>query len=484
MAAQWHSSTFSHGYLILPASLYVIWKRRKSAIALTPMPSMWAIPLLILATFGWLLGNLTTTAVVEQFCVVLFLIGLVWGVLGNAVVRPLLFPLTFLIFAVPWGEGLIPGLQDFSARFAVKLLSLSQIPVLLEGRYITVPRGKWEVAEVCSGVRYLIASLAVGFLFAGVIYRSWVRRIGFFVVSAIVPILANGVRIYGIVLIGYFGGERLALGVDHVLAGLVFFSIIMLVLFLVGMRWREDQNREAQSPGGREESTPIPDGFKVPNETSYFTLRASVLLAGFLLLIALGPLSARSIWSHQPEPEAVNLAAPAVSLPWSASQKDNFMWEAQFQSPTSELRQTYESKSQTVKLYMAYYSGGQTGGKLVSSLNQLYERAHWLRTGEGRKFTEINGHSIQMHAVFVQSADSSLVIWHCYWVDGVLTGNDYRAKLLQAKARLFGSRQGSVAIVLATENAPPQSAGSAILRDFLNHAAWQDGRRLSLKESR
>src|SRR5260370_8844163 len=132
MAAQWHSSTFSHGYLILPASLYVIWKRRKNVIALTPTPSMWAIPLLILATFGWLLGNLTTTAVVEQFCAVLFLIGLAWGVLGTAVFRRLLFPLAFLIFAVPFRQGPLSGLQGFSSRFSIKMLSLSQIPAFLE----------------------------------------------------------------------------------------------------------------------------------------------------------------------------------------------------------------------------------------------------------------------------------------------------------------------------------------------------------------
>jgi len=479
MAAQWHSSTYSHGYLIFPASLYIIWKRRNLLSVLTPTPNVWAIPLLILATFGWLLGNLTTTAVVEQFCAIVFIIGVVWGTLGTAAIGPLLFPLAFLIFALPLGEGLIPSLQDFSARFAVKLLSASRIPVLLEGRYITVPHGKWEVAEVCSGVRYLVASLAVGFLFAGVIYRSWRRRVGFFLASGIIPILANGVRIYAIVVIGYLGGDRLALSVDHVLAGLVFFSIIMLLLFLVGMRWREDQKREARSAGGWEKSRLIPGELKVPRETAYFTPRTRMLLAGILLLIVLGPLSARYLWSYQPGPEGASLAGPAVSAPWSASQRDNLPWDAQFQSPTVELRRTYESGNQTVKLYMAYYGRGQAGGKLVSSMNQLYDRPRWLRIGEGRKSAELDDQSIRMHEVFVQSANSSLVIWHCYWVDGIFTGNDYLAKLLQAKARLFESRQGSVAIVLAAENGPPQSQGSAILKDFLNHAAWQEGLRFA-----
>jgi hypothetical protein len=106
MAPQWHSSTYSHGYVIFPASLYIIWKRRNTLGALTPTPSIWAILLLILATFGWLLGDLTTTAVVEQFCAIATIIGVAWGILGTAAMRPPLFPLAFLIFALPLGDGL------------------------------------------------------------------------------------------------------------------------------------------------------------------------------------------------------------------------------------------------------------------------------------------------------------------------------------------------------------------------------------------
>src|SRR5262249_9527408 len=169
--------------------------------------------------------------------------GFVWGALGAEIARSLLFPLAFLFFAVPFGAGLIPWLQDFSAWLSVRFLSLSGIPVLLEGRYINVPHGKWEVAEACSGVRYLISSLAVGFVFAGLVYRSWAHRIGFFAASAIIPILANALRIYGIVLLGYLGSERLARDADHRIAGLVFFSAIMILLFLVGIRWSEDGAR-------------------------------------------------------------------------------------------------------------------------------------------------------------------------------------------------------------------------------------------------
>lgn len=474
MAAQWHSSSFSHGYLVLPTSLYLIWTRRKRLALLSPAPNPWAIPFLLLAVFGWLLGNLTVTGFVEQLCVVFLMMGLAWGVLGTAVVRALLFPLAFLIFAVPFGEGLIPWLQDFSAWFAVKLLSLTQIPVLLQGRYITVPHGKWEVAEVCSGVRYLVSSLAVGFVFAGLTYRSWARRIGFFCASAIIPIIANGLRIYGIILIGYLGGDRLALGVDHIIAGLVFFSIVMLLLFIVGLRWREDTGKASSQESVPEHSLG-PEGLRISDQPSYFTPGAMIVVTACLFLTALAPISAKFLWGRQAQAEERDLAAPLVSAPWSTAQDNGFDWEPKFLSPTAEFRQTYQSSSQTVKLYVAYYNNGQQGGKLVSSVNQLYDRPRWLRTDEGRRRAVIDGQSTEIHELLAESAGSSLRVWDCYWVDGTLTSSGYWAKLLQAKARLFGSRRGAAAIVVAAEEPPPGSHAAETLGDFMSHLSVANG---------
>jgi len=164
-----------------------------------------------------------------------------------------------------------------------------------------------------------------------------------------------------------------------------------------------------------------------------------------------------------------------VSSPWSASQNPGFPWRPQFLSPTSEVTQTYESGGQTVKLYVAYFRNDQQGGKLVSSVNQLYNRPHWMRVGEGRRLALISNQPVEMHEVFAQSDDSALRIWSCYFIDKEFTSNDYRAKLLLTKARLWGSRQGAAAIVVAAEDLPPRSQGEAILRDFLSHVSTKEG---------
>jgi len=191
MAEQWQTSTYSHAWFILPISLYLGWQMRRNLESLVPRPSFWMLLLVPALAFAWLLGQMTSTDVIQHFFLVAMIVSLIWGEIGTPAVRVLGMPLVFLFFAVPMGDSLIPWLQDYSAWFAIKLLDLTRVPALLEGRIITIPSGKWEVAEACSGIRFLLASLTMGFVYAAVIYRSWGRRIAFLAASAVIPVLAN-----------------------------------------------------------------------------------------------------------------------------------------------------------------------------------------------------------------------------------------------------------------------------------------------------
>ncbi|MGQ4828503.1 archaeosortase/exosortase family protein, partial [Enterococcus faecalis] len=73
------------------------------------------------------------------------------------------------------------------------LLALAHIPATLDGVFITTPAGYFEVAEACSGVKFLIAMIAYGALVANVCFLRWRRRAAFMGVAVVVPILANGV---------------------------------------------------------------------------------------------------------------------------------------------------------------------------------------------------------------------------------------------------------------------------------------------------
>ena len=130
--------------------------------------------------------------------------------------------------------------MEHTADFTVAALRLTGIPVYREGQFFTIPTGSWSVVEACSGLRYLIASVTVGVLYAYLTYRSPARRAAFVAASIVVPIVANWVRAYMIVMIGHLSGMKYAVGVDHLIYGWVFFGIVMLLLFWIGSFWRED----------------------------------------------------------------------------------------------------------------------------------------------------------------------------------------------------------------------------------------------------
>jgi exosortase A len=184
--------------------------------------------------FVWLFSYVADINVLGQLSAVISLICLIWLLVGNKIAWRYKFPLAYLIFSVPMGENLIPQLQDITAWLTVAFLKLNGIPVYVDGLYIQTPTGMFEVAVACSGIRYLIASIAVGTLFAYLTYNKTYKQMVFIVFSIFLPILANGIRAYGIVAIAYYSDMKYATGVDHLIYGWLFFGIVMMLMFWVG----------------------------------------------------------------------------------------------------------------------------------------------------------------------------------------------------------------------------------------------------------
>ncbi len=279
----WLASTaYNHCILVIPIVGYLAWDRRAmlSGVAPCPLPllAFAAVPLslvwLVAERFGFMEGRqLIAMTSVE----VLFLAVLGWRAFGA-----LCGPLLYLYFLVPFGGFLTPVLQDFTASFVMHGLDLLRVANYTDGHTIQIPEGTFYVAEACAGLRFLIASAAFGCLYALVIYRTKLRRAAFIAASLVVPVLANGLRALGIVLLGHVLGSAEAAETDHILYGWIFFSIVVLLLVLLGLPFREDQPRAAVG------SQPSPVAPPAP--------RALLAAAcGVLLASALGPTAALAL---------------------------------------------------------------------------------------------------------------------------------------------------------------------------------------------
>ena len=136
MVDVWASSrTFAHGFLVLPATGYLVWCYRYMWMQLVPAPSAWGVAALILLGSGWFVGYVTDVMWLQQAAVVAMLPGLVWAILGKEIVKTLSWPLGFLVFMLPVGTSIEPWLQDFTAWFIQVGLQLTNIPYLYEENY-------------------------------------------------------------------------------------------------------------------------------------------------------------------------------------------------------------------------------------------------------------------------------------------------------------------------------------------------------------
>jgi exosortase A len=234
------STAYNHCFLVIPIVAYLLWDRRDLLAQSIPSPNFWlglsAIPVIMVWMVAERLGIMEGRQLMMMTLVeILFL-----TVLGWRLAYQLAGPLLYLYFLVPFGAFIVPTLQDFTTSFIVHGLNLLNVPNYSDARTIEIPEGTFLVAEACAGLRFLIASFAFGCLYSLLVYRTPLRRWVFVLVSLIVPIIANGFRALGIVVLGHILGSAQAATADHLIYGWVFFSVVILVQIALGLPFRQD----------------------------------------------------------------------------------------------------------------------------------------------------------------------------------------------------------------------------------------------------
>ena len=457
----WNSSeTFAHGYIILPISLWLIWKRRDVLARMSPTPYWPALLALAVCGFGWLLAEMGDVQVVRQYAFAAMLPLTVVAVCGLRISWAIAFPLAYVLLAVPFGEVFIDPLINVTADFTVWALQMTGIPVLRDGSNFSIPTGNWSVVEACSGVRYLIASFTLGCLYAYLTYRSRKRQLLFILLAILVPIAANGVRAYMIVMIGHLSGMALATGVDHIIYGWLFFGLVMFIMFWLGGRWREDISAADAADGA---AAAVPS-VGAPAASSAQVAAATVAV---IACLAFWPLYAS--FSLRENASQTPASLQAFQPSWPAGQRFT-NWTPQLNKAAATLDRTFEKDGQRVGLSMRYYRNQTQGAGLISSTNQLVgdsEHDPWRRTGSSGRIEQIGERALQVRETRLRGPDGALVVWQWYWIDGGFTANDYLGKLLQAKERLLmRGDDGAGIMVYARYDENPEKARAA-LRSFL-----------------
>jgi exosortase A len=452
------SGTFAHCYLVPPISAWLIWRQRAELAPLVPKPSLALLPLVALMAAAWLLGDLASVNALTQFAVTAMLVFLVPAILGVAVGRRILFPLAFLFFMVPFGEFLMPMLMEWTADFTVAAIQLSGIPVYREGLQFVIPTGNWSVVEACSGVRYLIASFMVGSLFAYLNYRSTTRRLAFCLVALAVPLVANWLRAYMIVMLGHLSGNRLAVGVDHLIYGWVFFGLVVGVMFLIGSRFAEAPAESPASP-------------PVPVENAVLSSRLGWISGVAALLILATPAAVNTALQAHDAGMTSQAALDLPDLPGLDATPDKPDFVPDLLNPTTTVLRSYVTPAGVVNVHVGYYRTQGYGRKLVTSENVLVKAYDpvWRQVSSGTAIIDAgDGPRTWRSGEVLRGAVGSAVaperfdVRQIYWVDGHLTASGAKATLFGVRSRLMGHGGAGAMLTIYTRGQDKQATSAAV----------------------
>ncbi|HEX8063688.1 MAG TPA: exosortase A, partial [Allosphingosinicella sp.] len=430
----WTSATFNHCFLVVPIIAWLVWQRLPDLKALAPRA--WAPGLVLTGAGGavWLLGEAGNVALLRHFGLVFMLQGSAIACLGKAVARACAFPIFYAVFLVPFGDELVGPLQTVTAKMSMALLALTGVPAHIEGIFISTPSGLFRVAEACSGVRFLVAMAALSALAANLCFRSWPRRLLFVAFALAVAVLANGVRAFGTIYIAWRTDNEVAVGIDHLIYGWIFFAVVIALVVAAGWRFFD------RAPNARWFD---PAGLQAPGTGPGRPARAAQIAAISVVLTAAAPLWMNAVAA------AGTRAVPDSPLPevagWTRGPASSD-WQPHFVGADRIRQARYRNAAgQQVDLAIIVFSRQSEGRELVGyGQGASDEDGAWSWTGDSAPPADGKAELIGSHGKVRE-------VVSFYRVGDIVTGSRARVKLETVRTRLLGGPQRAVAVLVAAE---------------------------------
>lgn len=433
----WVSPTYSHGLLVLPIAVYLIWNNRNNTNSVESYPRYWLLlPLAGVCTLWWI-SNVVSIDIGQQVSLALLLLLAVATVFGERVLLTIAFPLLYLFVAIPIWNFLEPVLQMITVKFVSVFLGWADISHLVEQHYITIPEGRFSVEEVCAGLRFFMAAIAITLLFAYVNLETRTARFVFVLVGLVGSVALNWVRVFVVIVAGHLTEMQHWLVQSHVGFGWFMFAGFLIPLFWFG--WMLQKRESAIIKGditGRRSTIQKRE-----------VLRSPMLLSTGLvfLFMALPPISASILRYSQESTGTVLLQAPAAQGDWQ-SRIDSTEWGIEYPGSDAKLLVSYTYNDVIVRLLSVFFKTQESGKELISARNRLFDDKKWRVVHSGR-YQGSNGQLLELELADLNTNRKRL-IWFWYNVGGKRTINRLEAKLMHA-VDLIGEAKGSKLIAVS-----------------------------------
>ena len=229
---------YSHGFIVPFMSAFFVYERWSGLQQLPIQPSILGIPILILGMAMLVIGSVGAELFAQRVSFIVVITGLTLLILGKRMLVTLSLPIVFLLFMIPLPAIVVNAiafpLQIFAAQSASFCLFNLGIPVLREGNLIYLAGTTLEVAEACSGLRSLVALLALGTVYGYFSQRQLWKRWALVLLSIPIAIVANALRVTGTGILANYWGTEAAEGFYHTFEGWLVFVVAFILLLGCG----------------------------------------------------------------------------------------------------------------------------------------------------------------------------------------------------------------------------------------------------------
>lgn len=450
---------YSHGYVVILTSLYIIYLQHKSLATLPINPSIAGLVVILTSSLLWSASIVVDVMAVQGVALVFLLLGATWAILGTAYIKKLAFPILYLLFAVPIWTLLSPLLQTFVAEVVYILARQLDIPLLKEEHFLILPYGRLSIEEACSGLRYLLAATTLGIFYAYLNYSSIHARILVVAIAMITAIAGNVIRVLILVYLAHATDMEHPWIEDHLTLGWVLFAAMLFCLLIIDALFFR-RRQPAQS-----NEQPTLTGSTASAGLKFGTLSYAILL-GSLIFTATGPYLYNAYRVDQLANDGVNdtFQLPFSANGWIQTDDTNTQWKPVFLGAVETVTD-YTKDGAFVRAYHGYYMNQTQGRELVNDLNSVAGKHPWstIRTyatviedREGNRFLE---------QIIQTPRGGKRLVWYRYTVSGFDVIRDYSAKLYQVVGLFTGQYHADVLVMSVALDEEIDNSRS-ILSDF------------------
>lgn len=434
----WNEGDYSHGMLVPFVSIYLIWIDRNKLTKVEIRPkTLIGFSIMFVSSLMLIVGEIGSINAIQLYSILLLIPGLIIFFFGFPYLKVLSLPVAYLIFMVPFLDPVMERIHwplQISTSVMVSLfLNLIQIPMMRSGQYIELPNATLEVAEECSGLQFLIATVAIGIPLAHLTQRLLWKKIVLIASSVVVGLISNWLRVIVIALWTYYTGQ-FSHGPIHTFKGMLVAVIGFVILFAEARVLSRNSSPNADHKDNLSDVSPkIISLYKFKG--LWIVTALFLFIGAFLILYIPAPV---------PLNRPLNKLSFSHSGDWKGKETGRQSTPLTLPGADSEITLAFEGKAgHNVNLYIGYFESQIQGKELIN------DNLKKLQSGLSKVRVDIvNNEPFYVNRKVINNGNERHLLLFWYNVNGHKISDKYSVKLYTILNGLLHGRTNGALIMV------------------------------------